>query len=270
VTLGGVAMIVLGAAGAATWLLTREPPPLTEEREPNDDPAHANKIVAGSEVHGYLGKRSSPTEGDRDVFLVPWPSGSKRVITVRVTGIPNLDVNLNVSDGDGLHGAVGDQGGVGDGEVLHRRAVDGPILVTVGQTIAPGQRLPVENVSDPYTLTVTEENPEGGETEPNGTEADANPLTPTHELRGYFDTRDDVDFLRWAGGAGTFDVTVRADGLPLQWQLDDSKDQRAPGTARVALHAGSILRLHRADDLGASRPTAERDAAWSVVVTPAP
>src|SRR5207237_5064226 len=51
------AAIVLGAAGAAAWAALRESPPVSEEREPNDDVAHANKIAAGKPVTGYLGKR---------------------------------------------------------------------------------------------------------------------------------------------------------------------------------------------------------------------
>ncbi|MGE5181446.1 MAG: serine/threonine protein kinase [Acidobacteriota bacterium] len=262
-------LLALGAAGAGAWAYMREPPPVTEEQEPNDDAAHANKIAAGSEVHGYLGKRRAQDEGDRDVFVVPWPSASPHIVTVRVTGIPNLDEHLQVTDGDGQHGAVVDEGGVGDGEVLHRRAIDGPLVITIGQTIPKDQKLPVENVSDPYTLTVTEE-PADGETEPNGDDADANPLEPTRELRGFLDTHDDVDVLRWTGGDGNFTVIVRADGLPLVWHIGDGK-LRTPGAAQVTLHKGELFRLERADR-GAPRhgALAGREAPWSIVVTPGP
>src|SRR5207344_2331096 len=110
--------------------------------------------------------------------------------TVAVTGLPNIDVTLSVNDGDGLHGATVDEAGVGAGEVLHRRAVDGPIAITVGEALGKDQKLPIENVSDPYTLTVTEETL-AGEAEPNNMDADANPLALTEELRGYLDTRLD-------------------------------------------------------------------------------
>jgi serine/threonine protein kinase len=262
-------LLVAGAGAAAVWLAMREPPPLTEEREPNDDAAHANKIAAGSEVHGYLGKRISHDEGDRDVYVVPWPDSSRHVVTVRVTGVPNLDLHVQAADGDGLHGAVVDEGGVGDGEVLHRRAIDGPLVVTVGETVPKGQ-LPVENVSDAYTLTVTEEAADAGETEPNGNDADANALAPTRELRGYLDTRDDVDLLRWTGKAGNYTIIVRADGLPLAWRTSDGK-LRTPGAAQVALHEGELIRLERTDRTAArAGALSGRDAMWSIVVTPAP
>jgi serine/threonine-protein kinase len=261
--------IVLGGAGAATWAAMREPPPLSEEREPNDDVAHANKIAAGERVTGYLGKRRSSQEGDRDCFVVPWAAGTKRIVTVRVTGIPNMAIELGVADGDGQHGAVASAGGTGDGEVLHRRAIDGPLVITVTEKMAKDATLPVENVSDPYTLTVTEEPEAGGETEPNNTDPDATPLEPTRELRGYLDYREDVDVLRWTGGDGSYDIVVRADGIPLVWRLADDK-LRTPGAASdVALHHGDLLRLERTDRDG-SGPLVGREGTWSIVATPHP
>jgi serine/threonine-protein kinase len=262
--LGGMAALVLGGAAAAAVLVLREPPPLTAEREPNDDVAHANKIAAGAPVTGYLGKRHSPTEPDRDSFVVPWPTGSRRVVTVALSGLPNIDVNLSVADGDGLHGATVDEAGVGAGEVLHRREIDGPLVITVGETLGADQRLPTENVSDPYTLTVTEETL-GGEAEPNNLEADANPLVLTEELRGYLDTRLDFDLLRWTGDSGTFNIVVRADGLPMVWRLPDGR-ARTPGAATIELHRGDVIKLERTDR-GGKGPLAGRDAPWSVVVT---
>jgi hypothetical protein len=242
----------------------REPPPLREEREPNDDVAHANKIAAGVPVTGYIGKRQSLAEGDRDTFVVPWPSGSKRVVSVSVAGIPNLDINLAISDGDGLHGASADEAGVGDGEILHRRSIDGSLVITVGETVARDQRSPVENVSDPYTLVVTEDRPEG-ETEPNNLEADANELRPTYEVRGYLDTRKDVDMLRWQGDDGTYDIVVRGDGIPMSWRVGDSPP-RTPGAAKIELHKGDVIKLERTDRDGHG-PLAGRDQQWSVIVT---
>ena len=259
-----VALVVLTGAGAAAWYLTREPAPLSAESEPNNDGHHANTIAANTPVTGYIGKRMSTQDGDRDTFIVKWPAGTRRIVTVRVTGLPNLDVNLSVVDGNGLHTTASDDGRIGEGEVLHRRSVVGPLVVTVGQTVPKGQ-LPVENVSDAYTLTVTEEKLVG-ETEPNANDADANPLEPTQELRGYLDARDDVDQLRWTGPDGNYLVVVRADGLPLSWRLPDGK-LRTPGSARLALKRGDLIRLERTDRDG-SGTLHGRDTMWSIVVMP--
>jgi serine/threonine-protein kinase len=256
--------VVLGGIGAVLWLVLREPPPLTTESEPNNDSNHVNTIAANTEVTGYLGKRMSTQDGDRDTYLVKWPAGSRRVVTVRVTGVPNQDIYLAVVDGDGMHRAVSDDGRVGDGEVLHRRAIDGPLVITVGLTVVKGQ-LPVENVSDAYTLTVVEEK-QVGETEPNTNDADANPIEPTQELRGYLDARDDVDQLRWAGADGDYNVVLRAEGLPLTWRLGDGK-LRTLGSARVTMKRGDLIRLERSDRVGSGTLPA-RDVMWSIVVMP--
>jgi serine/threonine-protein kinase len=257
-------LVVLGVAGAAAWFLMREKPPLDAEREPNNDGNHANRIVAGHEITGYLGRRSSVQDGDRDTYLVNWPSGSRRIVTVRVTGLPNIDVHLAIAGTNGARAAISDDSRVGDGEVLHRRRVDGALVITVGETLAKGQ-LPIENVSDPYVLTVTEEQL-AGETEPNMTDADANPLELTHELRGYLDARDDVDQLRWMSKDGTYRVIVRADGLPLAWRTSDGK-ARTPGSAQLTLKHGELIRIERTDRT-ATGPLTARDAMWSIVVMP--
>ena len=263
VTLGLMTVLVLGAAGGAAYFLTRASPPLTEEREPNDDVAHANKI--GLTVTGHLGMRHSAEAGDRDTFVVPWPAGEKRVVSVRVTGLPNLDINLAITDGDGLHGAVVDEGQLGEGEMLHRRSIDGSLVISIDQTLLPGTKLPVENVSDAYTVTVVQEDPAAGEVEPNGTDADANPLELTKELRGYLDTRGDVDVLRWTGADGMFNAVVRADGIPLEWRIDDGPP-RTPGAARIQLKHGDLIRIERTDK-GQKGALPGRDQPWSISIT---
>jgi hypothetical protein len=183
---------------------------------------------------------------------------------VKVTGVPNLDISLAVTDGNGMKAAQSDDGGIGEGEVLHRRAIDGPLVISVGQTVAKGQ-LPIENVSDAYTLTVIDEKLVG-ETEPNSSDADANPLELTHELRGYLDARNDIDQLRWTGADGDYNVVVRAEGLPLTWRLSDGT-LRTPGSARVTLKRGDLIRLERSDRVG-SGTLPSRDVMWSIVVMP--
>jgi serine/threonine-protein kinase len=259
-----VFLVMLGGLGAGAWFVMREKPPLDAEQEPNNDGAHANLIAVGREVTGYLGRRLSVQDGDRDVYTVAGPAGTPRIVTVRVTGLPNLDINLAIADARGGHAATSDEGRVGEGEVLHRRSIAGPLVITVGETLAKDQ-LPVENISDAYKLTVTEEKL-AGEVEPNMTDADANPLEVTKEMRGYLDARDDVDQLRWMSGDGTYRVIVRAEGLPLAWRTSDGK-ARTPGSAQLTLKRGELIRLERTDR-AASGPLTGRDTQWSVIVLP--
>jgi serine/threonine protein kinase len=264
IVLGITVALLAAAIVAGAMLLSREPLIVREEREPNNDVSQANRIAAGAPVVGHLGKRRTETEPDRDMYVVQWPAGSRRVVTVAVTGLPNIDLNLSVNDGDGLHGATVDEGGLGEGEVLHRREVDGPIVITVGETLGKDQKAPVENVSDAYTLTVTEET-SAGEAEPNNMDADANPLVLGQELRGYLDSRLDVDLFRWTGESGHYNVVVRADGVPLVWRLPDGKP-RTPGAAAVELARGDLIKLERTDR-GGKGALVGREIPWSVVIT---
>jgi hypothetical protein len=236
--------------------LLRPPGIVRAEREPNNEPRTANRI-AGT-VTGFLGQRTSATEGDRDYYR--YEGSGRRVITVTVTGLPNLDISLTVEDLGG-HAAATDEGRIGEGEAMHRRVIDGPVLVGIGQTLPAGQKLPTENVSDPYTVTITEERADAGELEPNNMDADATPLLPTYELRGFLDTQSDVDLLRWTGETGTYIVVVRADGIPLQWKLADGK-ARTPGEATVELQKGELVRIER----NPAQPQTKRDGGWSIVV----
>jgi serine/threonine protein kinase len=255
---------LLGAAAGAFWLVTRTPPPATSEEEPNDEPENATRIAADTDVTGYLGKRRTTSDGDRDIYVIEFASGSHTTLSVTATAPPNIDINLAVQDTSGAHNAVADEGGMGEGEALHRRAIQGPAMIVVGQTMAKDQKFPTENVSDPYTLRVTVETLPG-EIEPNNTDADATALVLTQELRGYLDMRQDVDVLRWDGDDGQYTVIVRADGLPMVWRLSDGK-ARTPGGANVTLRRGEMIRFERTDRNGKG-PLVGRDARWSIVVT---
>ena len=245
-------LFTLAGAGAVAWYAMRPPGALRAEQEPNDEPARANRITTGVPVTGFLGKRISVTEGDKDYYR---SDGTRRAITVSVSGLPNIDIELVVGN------ATVDEGRIGEGEAVRRRLVDGPVLISVGQKLAAGQKLPIENVSDAYELKVVEERMDAGELEPNNMVADATPLVATYELTGHLDSANDVDLLRWTGDSGTYIVVVRADGLPVQWKLSDGK-ARTPGEATVKLEKGELVRIER----NPAQPLKNRDAPWTIVV----
>jgi hypothetical protein len=179
---------------------------------------------------------------------VEWPSGERRVVSVTVTGVPNLDLNLAIG------GETSDEGRLGEGEALHRRAIDGSLVVTIGETVPLGT-LPVENVSDAYTLTVTEEPLKGGEVEPNGIEADANAIVAGEQLRGYLDHVGDVDLLRFGGTGGTYTVTLTTSDPSVIFRpaTASSAPRHRPSRSR-----GEIIRIVRGP-----KSTPKREATWS-------
>ena len=267
VVTGGAVLAVLGVAAVAVWwTMLREPPPRRHEREPNDTLAQATRIAVDRPATGYLGRRRSPTEPDVDFFRVA--RSGPGVLTVRLSAVPNLDLTLTVRDRGGHVLAAIDEDGVGGGEATHRRAVDGPISIEVGQVVTG--KWPVENVSDAYTLDVREERADAGwETEPNSGASDATALAAGVPVRGYLDARTDVDALRWDGpdGAVVVDVAVAGD-LPLTWR---GPDDVAHGVGRTSttLRKGDLLWLRRTDREQGKGTLNGVDGAWTVTVTPA-
>jgi serine/threonine protein kinase len=265
-----VLALVGAAGGAAWWFLIREPAPNRVEREPNDELREATTIAVGRDVTGQLGRRRSPSEGDRDLYRVTLPADAS-LVTVRTTAPPNIDVVLTIHDAAGRFVASADEGGPGVSEVIRRRRVAGEIAIEVGERMAPGQRWPTENVSDVYAVSVAADRAEAGwEAEPNAAITDAVPVVAGSTVRGWLDARGEVDLLRWDGAAGAMTIDVIADpALPLVWRGPDGIERPA-GKIATQLRSGDVIRLERSDrdrPRGDGLPGAELP--WSVTITPA-
>jgi serine/threonine-protein kinase len=267
-----VLVVFVAAMAAAAWLIwLQETEVRSAEAEPNDDDARATVIAAGRDVTGFLGKRISRGEPDRDVFRVELAADRTHLVTVRVSGIPNIDARMTLRDGRGRQVATVDEAPMGGTEALHRWRVDGALVVELTETMAAGQLLPTENVSDPYTLSVmTDDEDAGWESEPNGNTPDATPLPPGSAVRGWLEARGDVDLLRWDGEPGRVTIEVGGDAaLPVQWRGPDGA-LRERGTATLDLRRGDVVRLERRDrDLAHDRPLPGGDTPWTVTATPA-
>ncbi|HVK73669.1 MAG TPA: serine/threonine-protein kinase [Kofleriaceae bacterium] len=265
------ALVVLGIGGAALWwTLLREPPTRREEVEPNDTAARATRIAPATKVTGYLGKRRSTTAGDVDLYTVDLP-GEAPIATVRLSGLPNLDITLAVRDRAGRLIAAADEEGVAGGEVVHRRRAAGTLVIEVGQVMAGD--LPVENVSDAYTLEVVAEPADPGwEVEPNGEPSDATPIGPGQVVRGYLDARDDVDVLRWDGPDGQVTVDIQSPAAAtIEWRGGDGGESRwqpAGPPAPLAVRRGDVIRLRRLDRERGKGPLPGSEAVWVVTITP--
>jgi len=266
---GSTLGLVGAAATTAWWFILREPPTSRHELEPNDEVGDATAIAPGADASALLGRRHSPTEPDRDFYRVSL-SGD-HLVTVVASAPPNVDIALTLRDDAGKVLASINEGGVGDPEWIRRRRVAGAVTVEVGEHMQPGQRWPTENVSDPYTVLVTDDGFDASwESEPNGAATDATPAVPGAPVKGWLDGRDDVDLVRWDGAAGTVTVEVVADGVPVVWRGPDGV-ARSPGRAELALRPGDAIRLERADR---ERPRDQAlpgvDAPWTVTMTITP
>jgi len=238
------------------------------EQEPNNTAADATLIALGVPVTGFIGQRQSKTEPDKDLYTVresPNPNGST-VVTVRATAIPNVDLQLSLLDRSGREIATANAGGVGDAEGIRRFHVTKPFLVSVGQ-VRPKDSLPVENVSDSYTLTVELETTAAGqETEPNENVTDANTFDASRGAVGYLDRPGDVDYWHVKGPAGRYRVQVEHSvELPLQWEIDG---QEARSGLTLAPPARALLKIFRTDQSSADVAGAEQP--YKISVTPIP
>ena len=196
----GVALAAACIAVVGVYWFNHEPPPQAfEEQEPNDHPRHANELTAGEEIRGYIGKRLSHFESDRDMYRLKL-GGSGRFVEIELSAIQNLDLAVDVLDGGGRPLARVNYDGMGQIETLHRLRAPTDELVLVVSEAKAGDALPTENVSDAYTLTarIIEEMDAIGEVEPNDTPPAANPYKAGERFTGYLDGLEDVDYYRLA------------------------------------------------------------------------
>jgi serine/threonine-protein kinase len=238
-------LVAAGSAAYSFWL--RAEPPRRAELEPNGEMDRATLIAPEQPVRGFLGKRASKTEPDRDYYRVPLPAApGEQVITAHVTALPNIDIALSLLEPSGKVLAQASEFGVAGDEWLRRVRVSTPVFVLVTESMPDAPRLPTENVSDEYTLTVRFDGvSEGRESEPNDNPSDAQPLRPGQPVIAHLDRRADVDVYRVEGAPGRYRLTLEGpDELPLAWQLGTAPAQRARH-AELDLQPGDVLRLMR-------------------------
>jgi serine/threonine protein kinase len=192
-----VAVIMLAGLGLAGWAVFRfvRPKAATAEKEPNDVPSMATPLPAGKSVSGKVGPPRTSGEPDFDYYRIPGGPGP-RAVTAKVTGVPDVDLVLELYDDTGQRLAKVDSGGPGKDESLGPVAMgtgDGFVLVrplwAVGEAPAAGS-------DKPYELTVTWGPPRPGvELEPNDTPLTANKVEKEGSVSGRLATADDEDWF---------------------------------------------------------------------------
>jgi eukaryotic-like serine/threonine-protein kinase len=183
------------------------------EREPNNRPAQANPIASGRPIKGQLGKRIALETSDRDFYgLRP---AAPVVLRAEVSGLPNMELMLEVFDGMGKKIAEADNGALGDGELIPSlRLAPGEYYIGVREVWTAG-RPATENVSDYYTLTATWGPATAGrESEPDDAPAEALAIEPGQTMRGTLARADDVDYYAVTGGNGRGTLAGEVTGVP--------------------------------------------------------
>jgi serine/threonine-protein kinase len=199
------------AGGVALWARYGGERADAAEREPNNTPGYANLLASGAPMRGTIGKIDADGHGDVDYFRVPAGKGA-RALDVRLEGIPDVDLVLELYDAQGRRIAKSDEHGKGWGEWLQPTAIDpGEAFLAVRELWVQGEK-PTEDAPDPYTLTARWGAPRAGwESEPNDWPAAATPLAAPGRVRGYLGRADDQDwFAISVTEPGTIVATVTA------------------------------------------------------------
>jgi serine/threonine-protein kinase len=270
-----LAVAALVGAAVLSYSRTHTQRALGTESEPNNDAAHANLLASGAPIRGRIAERISHDEGDRDVYRIPAGGDGPRLLHVAVTGVPNIDLVLEVFDARGDPIAKADTGGDGDGEVLaNLRIGPGESYVVVRQVQIPGT-VPAENVTDEYSLLASWRSlSPSDEAEPNDDPSQVTALEPGREIIGYLDHPGDVDRFRVGGAAGmrhSGELRPPA-GVAVRVHLDEQVHEVAAGQAiwPFEVRGGQSLRLERADpppsQPGEKRPLPGADEPYHLVV----
>jgi len=169
---------------------------LVDEKEPDDDVAHAQPMEPGKGVRGTI------TAKDNDVFSwmdpgVPRDMGGFDNARVELTGVPGIDLAIDVLDGDGKRLLTVNDGGPGEYEVVSNVGVE-PAHTYYFRVHEVGP--PKGDANHSYELTVTTTPASAGdEREPNDDVKSATPVKLTNgttgDVSGFFGRKRDDDWL---------------------------------------------------------------------------
>jgi serine/threonine-protein kinase len=208
-------VVALGVAGWFGFVRMSSRVP-DEETEPNNEPARANPLASGKPVRGFIGKRLTRELSDRDFYRIPRAPDphDTRIVAAHVTGIPNMDLTLELYDLDGQRVAQADGSGPSHGEALPNVSIDGREHFLCVREVWVSGKPPTENVTDQYVLTATWAPASAtDEIEPNDSVEQATPLPLGGSRRGFLSGPEDVDHYRLIGAPGT-PLTIEVSGIP--------------------------------------------------------
>ncbi|MEE2758203.1 MAG: serine/threonine-protein kinase [Myxococcota bacterium] len=144
---------VLVAAG--TWYRTElGTRPLTYEQEPNDSSATATRIALSTAIKGVLGFRADRTKSDQDLYRLDGPF-ENAIFEVQLSGIPNMDVVVDVISFDGTPLKSINRNGIGGMETDTVRVDKARGVQFRVRELWTQSEAPKENTTDEYSLLVT-------------------------------------------------------------------------------------------------------------------
>jgi len=156
------------------------------ESEPNDRREQANEIRLGGSATGHFQKR-----GDYDWFKLVIEKPGKNIIHIDISGVPGVDVSLEICDEAGHSLKRASESSKGEPERITGFGVtEGTYYIN-----AYGRDI---NDKDPYTLSTRLIGPweEGKEFEPNDSNRQANEIRLGERVQGLFQAENDTDWYK--------------------------------------------------------------------------
>jgi len=167
------------------------------EKEPNDFPEIANKLIPGKEYTGTIGRRISLTESDHDWYKLEVDSKlSEKLFDIVLSGIPDLNIMLQIfKEGEGESLRTAKSGGKGEGEMIRNLNLKpGIYYILVREDLSISGKRPAECISDFYSLSVSMHEKREWESEPNDSFLNANQILSGQKKKGYLDGWGDSDY----------------------------------------------------------------------------
>jgi len=213
------------------------------EAEPNDSLKSANDLRSGRPLLAAIGEPPSGVRADRDFFRVLGVEAGQ-VLSVQVSGVPGLDLVVEVVNANGerllIHSAQGD----GYGETIPNfRVGEEPLYLVVREMWKQGEKTKAKP-DEWYSISIDSRNPMPGEEhEPNENTRLASSFL-RGKANGMLSRPDDVDVYRFDRMSGLRSITVDVTGLPttdLTLELQDSTGRRLSFTDDAGLEKGERL-----------------------------
>ena len=234
--------------GAAYWFALNQEQVLAPNREvePNNSPESATLLMPKKYLSGQIGRRLSKRESDRDWYRVQVRGVGPQALRASVTGVPNMDITLELFDASGGRITGSDASARGGGEIISQWTVTpGDYFVLVREVWEDG-KIPTENITDAYTIHTKWRpfNAERWELEPNNDPLKATPLEPGALVQGYLAGGKDRDCFKIAPqGAGTLAIDVPGvPGVNIVLELRNKANEEATEVDEGLISEGEGVR----------------------------
>jgi hypothetical protein len=230
--------------------------PLVDEKEPDDDVAHAQPLEPQKGIKGTLAAAhlvKGKSASDEDVYS--WTEGGSPAdggtaaheARITLTGIADVDLVLEALDGDGKRLLVVNDGAAGENEVIPNLGVEPGHTYYV--RVKAGGAPPTAETA-PYQLVVQSSPVNDSEREPNDTAATAAPLATMTGASGYWGKKRDEDWLKvpvhlgTPGQGGILNVQLHpVDGVAPQLKIFSATGALGTPLASARAQKGEELRL---------------------------